>query len=160
MQQIVIKDSNGRSITVSLRCFVQHRPLHLCLRRSCALPGKNQQDCVEPRPSALNATLPAFAAKRLQLIRGAGARSHRSIYQARWALSGKPAGRRCCCRSMGQTDGHPTVTYRPCSVILRRQRQKWHRSHPTRIPTRGLSPSQGRSRTRFILLRWLHGTGH
>ena len=40
--------------------------------------------------------------------------SRTKIYAARMSLpapdlSSKPAGRRCCCRSMGQTDGHSTV---------------------------------------------------
>jgi len=60
-----------------------------------------EQVCVEPRPSALDVTLPAFAAerRRLQLVRVA--RSYRPISP----LSSKPAGRRCCYRSMGQTNG-------------------------------------------------------
>ena len=35
---------------------------------------------------------------------------------ARRALSSKPAGRRCCCRSMGQTDGRTDARplHRPC----------------------------------------------
>jgi len=48
-------------------------------------------------------TLPTFAAEHRRLQHGA--RSYRSISTARMALSSKPAGRRCCCRSMGQTDG-------------------------------------------------------
>jgi len=54
---------------------------------------------------------PAPAARRPQR-----ARSHRSIglSLALRALSSKPAARRCCCRSTGQTDGrtdgHSTVT--------------------------------------------------
>ena len=44
--------------------------------------------------------VPAPAARRPQR-----ARSYRSIFPARTALSSKPAGHRCCCRSMGQTDG-------------------------------------------------------
>ena len=52
----------------------------------------------------------------LQLVRGACAGSCRSTSPAGTALSSKPAGHRCCCRSTGQTDGRPTVTYRPCSA--------------------------------------------
>jgi len=40
-----------------------------------------------------------------EAVRGAGARSRRSISPARKALSSKPASH-CCCRSIGQTDGH------------------------------------------------------
>ena len=32
------------------------------------------------------------------------------------AVSSKPAGGRCCCRSTGQTDGRSTVSYRPRSA--------------------------------------------
>ena len=35
---------------------------------------------------------------------------YRSIPSARGVLSNKPAGSRCCCRSMGQTDGRSVVT--------------------------------------------------
>jgi len=62
--------------------------------------------CVQPRPSAVNTTLPAFAAERraaAPLLLGAG--RCRSISAARTALSSKPAARRCCCPSMGQMDG-------------------------------------------------------
>jgi len=67
---------------------------------------------VEPRPSALNTMLLAFAAKRgrLREIRDAGARSYRSISPlARSALSSKPAARRCCYQSTGQTDGQTDI---------------------------------------------------
>jgi len=50
-------------------------------------------------------TLHAFAAERRHLLHGA--RSCRSISPARRALSSKPTGRRCCSRSMGQTDARP-----------------------------------------------------
>ena len=57
-----------------------------------------------------------FAAERRRLHHGA--RSYRSISRARRALSSKPAGRRCCCRSTGQTgermDARPL--HRPCSA--------------------------------------------
>ena len=36
---------------------------------------------------------------------------YRSIAPARRALSSKPAGRRCCCRPMGQTDGRTPGRY-------------------------------------------------
>jgi len=52
-------------------------------------------------------TLPAFAAERraaAPLLVSAGA-YYRWISHARGTLSSKPAARRCCCRSMGQTDG-------------------------------------------------------
>ena len=52
---------------------------------------------VEPRTSALNMTLPAAAARALAAI-------DRYLLQAP-ELSSKPAARRCCCRSTGQTDG-------------------------------------------------------
>jgi len=66
-----------------------------------------QVDAVEPRPSALNMTLPAFAAERGRL---------QEISIDDWytvpaaidrpapALSSKLAACRCCCRSTGQTD--------------------------------------------------------
>jgi len=57
----------------------------------------------EPPPSALNMTLPAFGAeRRRRLLHGASC--FRSISPARLALSSKPAGCSCYCRSMGQTD--------------------------------------------------------
>ena len=67
-----------------------------------------QQVCVQPRPWAVNVTLPTYAAERpaaAPLLLGAGFRCCRSIFPARTALSSKPVARRCCCRSMGQTDG-------------------------------------------------------
>jgi len=75
---------------------------------------ETKQVCVEPRPSGLNMTLPAYAAerRRLQLF-------DRYLLQAP-ALSSKPAARRRCCRSTGQTDGRTdgrTDTrqlHRPC----------------------------------------------
>jgi len=59
--------------------------------------------------SAVNMTLPAFAAERRAAARAAalllpGARRRRSISFARTALSSKPAARRCCVRLMGRTD--------------------------------------------------------
>jgi len=64
------------------------------------------------RRLSINVTLPAVAAERraaapllrsapIQLVRGAGARSCRSIFPAHRALSSKPASHRCC---WGQTD--------------------------------------------------------
>jgi len=53
-------------------------------------------------------TLPAFAAERraaAPLLLGPDSRRCRSIFPARTALSSKPAARRCCCRSVEQTDG-------------------------------------------------------
>jgi len=53
---------------------------------------------VQPRSSAVNMTLPAFAAKRraaAPLLLGTGALRCRSISPARTALSSKPAARRC-----------------------------------------------------------------
>jgi len=80
----------------------------------------NQEEvCVEPRPSALNMTLPAFAAERgrLQQISidswyAAPAAIDRSAAHAR--AQQQPSHMPFCCRSTGQTDrqtdGHPTVT--------------------------------------------------
>jgi len=79
-----------------------------------------KQIFVQPRPSAVNMTLPAFAAecraeggmptaRRAPLMLSAGA-CYQSISPSRGALSSKPAGRRCCCRSMRQTDGRSTVS--------------------------------------------------
>ena len=59
-------------------------------------------------PSALNVTLPAFAAERRRLLHGARGRS---LSPARRALSSKPAGSQHCCRSMGQTDGRTLDRY-------------------------------------------------
>ena len=68
-----------------------------------------KQVCVEPRPSALDMTLPAFAAERRRRVPAID----RYLLQAP-ALSSKPAARRCCSRSTGRkdgrTDGHPIVT--------------------------------------------------
>jgi len=57
---------------------------------------------VKPLPSALNMKIPAFAAECRRLQHAA--RSCRSISLAPRALSSKPAGRRCCWQSTGQTD--------------------------------------------------------
>jgi len=72
---------------------------------------------VEPRPSALNTTLAAFAAERRRLQHGACSTAPATIDRyllQTLAISSKPTGRRCCCRSTGQTDrradGRPTVT--------------------------------------------------
>jgi len=64
-----------------------------------------EQVCVQPRFSAVNMTLPAFAAVRraaAPLLLSAGA-CRRSISPARMALSSKLAARRCCFRSIGQS---------------------------------------------------------
>jgi len=88
---------------------VQLRTLEHCGRRCQSVYRSlnyNEQVCVQPPPSALNVTLPAFAAgaERRRLLHCA--RSCRLIHPpAHRALSSKPAARRCCCRSMGQTDG-------------------------------------------------------
>ena len=55
--------------------------------------------------AALLLSAGACCSASLQLVRGTGARSYRSISPVRMALSSKPAASRCCCRSMGQTDG-------------------------------------------------------
>jgi len=66
----------------------------------------------EPPPSALNMTLPAFGAeRRRRLLHGASC--FRSISPARLALSSKPAGCSCYCRSMGQTDRQTTTWHCP-----------------------------------------------
>jgi len=54
--------------------------------------------------SAVNVTLPAFAAERhaaAPLLLGAGTRRYRSMSPARGALSSKPAARCSGCRTMG-----------------------------------------------------------
>jgi len=57
-----------------------------------------KQVCVKPPPpSALNMTLPAFAAELRCLQHGTVTRSCRSISPARRALSSKRAIRRCYC---------------------------------------------------------------
>jgi len=59
--------------------------------------------------SAVNMTLPAFAAERRAAAPGCGAAAAGrpalsiDIYCAYGALSSKPAARRCCVRLMGQT---------------------------------------------------------
>ena len=74
----------------------------LSLHGRCMLVARvNIRVCDELPTSARNVTMPAVAAERLQH----GARSYRSISPACRALSSKPTGRRCCYRSMGQTDG-------------------------------------------------------
>ena len=65
---------------------------------------------------AVNITLAAFAAERraaAPLLLSAGT-YYRSIYPARC----KPAARRCCCQSMGQTDRRTDdgPFHRPCSA--------------------------------------------
>ena len=67
--------------------------------------------CVEPPSSAVSTMLPAFAAERRRPQHGAcstapAARRPQLAIDiiCLQALSSKPAGRRCCCRSMGQTD--------------------------------------------------------
>jgi len=63
-------------------------------------------------------TLPAFAAERRRPQHDA--HSHQAIFPACRALSSKPTGRRCCCRSTRQTDGHGRTDarslHRPCSA--------------------------------------------
>jgi len=75
---------------------------------SCML----KQVFVEP-PSALNIMLPVFAAERRRLQNNAcqQARGYWLISPARRALSSKPAGHRCCCRSMGQRDRQTSDCY-------------------------------------------------
>jgi len=75
-----------------------------------------QHMTVQPRLSAVNMMLPAFAAERraaaplllsevaVQLVRGTGARSCRSISPACRALSSKPAGHRPLLLSIDGTD--------------------------------------------------------
>jgi len=66
-----------------------------------------KQVCVEPRPSALDMTLPAFAAERRRRVPAID----RYLLQAP-ALSSKPAARRCCSRSTeGRTDGRTPDRY-------------------------------------------------
>jgi len=62
---------------------------------------------VEPPHSAVNMTLPAFSAGHRHLQHGAC--TYRPVSPARRALSSKPAGRRCCCRSTGQTGGRTSL---------------------------------------------------
>jgi len=58
--------------------------------------------------SAVNTTLPAFAAERraaAPLLLDAGVRRYRSIGPVCGALGSKPAARHSGCRTVGQTDG-------------------------------------------------------
>ena len=64
-------------------------------------PLLSQQVCVEPPSSARNKTLTAFAAERRSLRHGG--RSASACIDRR--ILPKPADRRYCCRSTGQTDG-------------------------------------------------------
>jgi len=69
--------------------------------------------------SAVNMTLPAFAAeRRAAALLLPGARRCRSISFAHMALSSKPAACRCCVWLMGQTDWRTDTGpfYRPCSA--------------------------------------------
>ena len=77
----------------------KHRSVDLRLMKFL----QRKRVCVQPPPSAVNVTLPAFDAKR-QLLQH-DACSDRSASPARRALSSKQTCRRGCCRSMGQTDG-------------------------------------------------------
>jgi len=54
-----------------------------------------------------------------------GARSCRSICPTHRALSSKPAGRRCCCRSMGQTDGRTDRCIDPGAHTMRAASIMW-----------------------------------
>jgi len=88
----------------------------LCVRTSAQHCKIVKQVCVEPSPSALNMTLPAFAAERRRMEQTsidswyaapADTRA-RAQHQTNYRMP------RCCCRSTGQTDrrtdGCPTVT--------------------------------------------------
>jgi len=69
---------------------------------------------VQPPPSAVNVTLPAFAAEAECRCLLHGARSAPAAIDrcsARRALSRKLAAHCCCCRSMGQTDGQTRDCY-------------------------------------------------
>ena len=68
---------------------------------------------LKPPSSALNMTLPAFAAERRCLQHGA--HSNPLLSHARMALSRKPEGRRYCSRSRDRwTDNRPL--HRPCTA--------------------------------------------
>ena len=68
-----------------------------------------KQVCVEPRPSVVNAL--AAERRRLQLRRGAGARSYRSISPACPTFSSKPASCRSMAKTGGRTDGRTLDRY-------------------------------------------------
>ena len=79
---------------------------------------KSSQVCSEPPPSALNMTLSVFGAeRRLGACSTAPAAIDQYLLQIP-ALSSKPAGHRCCCRSTGQTDTRTDdrPLHRPCSA--------------------------------------------
>ena len=72
---------------------------------------KSSQVCSEPPPSALNMTLSVFGAKRrLGACSTALAAIDQYLLQI-LALSSKPAGHLCCCRSTGQTHGRTPGRY-------------------------------------------------
>ena len=81
---------------------------------SWPLPSAGESTMMMRRPSKRAAHIccwapcyGAVAAKRVcRLVRGAGARSYRSISPACRALSSQPAHHRCCCRWTRQTDRH------------------------------------------------------
>jgi len=91
-----------------------------------------QQVCVQPRPSAVNATLPAFAAERRRLCYWVISAAHR-------ALSSKPAARRCFCRSMGRTDGRTLDRFIDCTAHVMRTASVTSGSYEVR---RALTTSQ------------------
>ena len=70
--------------------------------QSTAWLNEPQQVFVQLRPSAVNTTLPAFAAEPLLL----GARRCQPISPARTALSSKPAAHRYYCRMTAKTSQH------------------------------------------------------
>ena len=93
--------TSGSSSSSSSSAMVQSDrvPYHLSQTHA----DRADKVSAEPPPSALNMTLPAFGAeRRRRLLHGASC--FRSISPARLALSSKPAGCSCYCRSMGQTD--------------------------------------------------------
>jgi len=87
----LIKRSNHYFVIIIITTLIRLICLHKTLQDNSLLS-------VQPRSSAVNMTLPAFAAKRraaAPLLLGTGALRCRSIYPVRTALSSKPTARRC-----------------------------------------------------------------
>ena len=93
------------------RSFIWVQLHQLLLRKNTIYCLK--QVCVQPPLSALSMTLPAFAGA----CSTAPAAIDRYLLHTP-ALSSKLTGRRCCCRSMEQTNGRTDARplHRPCSA--------------------------------------------
>ena len=85
--------------------------------------GLSQQSCSNffPVTFAVNDSLTSRLSpwRYMHLLLSAGTpAAWCPIYPAHRVLSSKPAGRRCCCHSMGQTDGRPLCTVQAASIAV------------------------------------------